>query len=728
MEKRSASRSDKSDNATSSRPSSQQQRKQSPPILTAFVSKPKEVGIIKEIEAASETPLNLRKVLQSNKNISPATIQSILAIENEARKELDNDEYTSFQKELFQQNLQNESCYFHEQSSPCFDVKENNGLEGTNIIVSDNNYSYQRERAKEIVAKRKFGKYSNLRSDQLEFLLQGSPLSNPNSYTRAPSNQQAHSYRSLVPYSDAPFIHQPRMILNDPFPGGVHAGRPIMNHDTSYRSMMVNDARPNRAMIRGTHPVVLGQPMMNQNISNRSMLGGTRPGIVGRPVMIHGASNRSMVYNTHSGMANNMNHGVSYRSMVNNARPNVLGQPNYMNHDTSYRSMMVKNVHPGILGQPNDMNHGTSYRSMMVNNARPDVLGHPVMTDGASNSATIVKNAHPGVLGQPNNMNHGTSNSATIVKNANPGVLDQPNNINHGTSNNATIVNNARPNALDQPNNMNHGTSNSATMINNAHADALGQPNNMNNGTSNNVTMVNNAYADVRGQPNNMNHGTSNGATIVNNARPNALGRPNNMNHNTSNGSMMNYPRPNALDRPNNMNHNTSNIYQQQPRKIVKDSRPVTHDRPVTTNPNTSRGNLSVPSSHHRPNHAVDPLVQKRAMMRKPSNNFVNKSLSSKPLPVARGKSPQRAKSPVRKSSSPEQDEMIFTDIMSKMDKAYLSISRPFLPNTDATPMKRHFGSPHRPYSRSYSFTSSSSFDTSSGSDSHETSENSSVS
>jgi hypothetical protein len=685
VEKRSTKHYERSDNATSSRPNSQQQRNQSPPILTSYISKPKEGGMIKGSETSLESYLDLRKVLQSNKSISPATIESILAIEYEARKELDSEEYTSFQQELSKQNMEKNQDNFHDKSyHPNMQMMQND-TSGINIVVLGTGNPNQREKAKEIIAKRKLGTFSNTYSEQLKALSQASLMSNLNRSIHAPSNQ-SYSYRSFVPDRNVSYGYQPRMIINNPFP--VALGRPYDASNSYQPGMVVNNP------FNGP----LGGPAMIHDASNiyqpSMVVNNPFNGALGRPVMNHDTSN-------------------SYQPnmMVNKPLNDALGRP-VMNHDTSNRTqpnMMVHDPYPAARDQPL-MNHDTSNRtqpSLVANDPRPAALDRPVMYHDTSNRT------QPNVVNDPRSdqpvMNHDTSNRNQTIMMANdprPAALDQPL-MNHDTSNrNQPIMtaNDPRPAPLDQPL-MNHDISN------------RNQP----------IMTMNDSRPRALGH--NISSRNQQGMT-ANDPRPAPLDQPV-MNHNTSNRNQpimtVNGSRPRALG------HNTSSKNQQD--MTANDSRPAAVGRPVM-NRDTSNINISG-ASCSRPNYVGGSFVDKQAMSRLPSKKIDRRSLSPRPL-VTSGRKAQQAKSPVTKSSPPN-NRMSISNIMSRMDKAYLSLSRPFVPNDDTSVKETttratvnfNVGSRPRSYSRSYSFTSSSSGDTTnetSGSESREISYVSSIS
>eukprot|EP00557_Chaetoceros_sp_GSL56_P007914 CAMPEP_0176488674 /NCGR_PEP_ID=MMETSP0200_2-20121128/6844_1 /TAXON_ID=947934 /ORGANISM="Chaetoceros sp., Strain GSL56" /LENGTH=491 /DNA_ID=CAMNT_0017885691 /DNA_START=291 /DNA_END=1763 /DNA_ORIENTATION=- len=332
-QKRSTSRqSERRHDTASSRPNSQQRRNQTPPVLTSYISKPKEAEIVKKDEPIVDSSMSLRQLLQSNKSISPETIERIMAIENEARQQLDHNQYTSFQTELSKQTSQKDNFHSYGSFPPNSNLIENEGL-GRNTMVSFFSISNQREKAKEIIAKRQLGKYSSTVSEQRKILSQALSTTHPslnpfiynmqrnqaqlleqhkmlsqvlptqptmdpfilaarnqaqlmeqhnmmsqvlptqrpqNQYMHAPTNQ-SQSYRSIVPNWNVPLIDQPRMVVNGSLPGAL--GQPIMNQNNTSRINISGASINTRPHYIGDPPVE-NQTMLrtsSTNVGNRKL-------------------------------------------------------------------------------------------------------------------------------------------------------------------------------------------------------------------------------------------------------------------------------------------------------------------------------------------------------------------------------------------------------------------------------------------------------------------------
>jgi hypothetical protein len=142
-----------------------------------------------------ESSFNLRRVLQSNKSISPATIERILAIESETRKELGNKISDSFQTPYSKQDLKNQVA-FDDSKLRSFNFMEQNSSRRNDMYLVKYEVS-QKEKAKEIIAKRRLSKQSHTISNPAGLYLQPSPMPDMKEIQWHGPMNHTQSYRSL---------------------------------------------------------------------------------------------------------------------------------------------------------------------------------------------------------------------------------------------------------------------------------------------------------------------------------------------------------------------------------------------------------------------------------------------------------------------------------------------------------------------------------------------------
>lgn len=142
---------------SSGRSNHQQQRQKAMVSNPRMLEQKKEPKVVQPKGQNFESSFNLKKALQSNKNISTSTIERILAIESECRKELMNQNPTLFKREYSNYPLRSEVIFDNPVHSD-FNVMDYNNP-GENNIVSNHVEVSPRDKAKEIIARRNISKY-----------------------------------------------------------------------------------------------------------------------------------------------------------------------------------------------------------------------------------------------------------------------------------------------------------------------------------------------------------------------------------------------------------------------------------------------------------------------------------------------------------------------------------------------------------------------------------------